>query len=95
MTSTKPSKTNPNFPKHRGKERGGILLPKSLSWGSVDVKAMGTAGGNKMPGHSLNSEIESYCAKRVNTVLKTWTFQVRCVSSWRDRRLGGKTLDVT
>ena len=61
----------------------------------MDVKATETAGANEMPGHSQNSEIESHCYKEVNIVLKPQTSQVPWVSSWRDRRLGGKTLDVT
>lgn len=60
----------------------------------MDAKDTGTAGGNEMPGHSRNSDIESCCSEEVNIGLKPRTFQVRFVSSWGDRRLGGKTLDV-
>lgn len=35
---------------------------------------MGIVGGNKMLGYFLNLEIEFYCVKKVNIVLKLWIF---------------------
>lgn len=59
----------------------------------MTAKATGTVAGNGMPGHSQNSEVKSW-QTGVNILLKHGLCRLVHVSSWRDRQLGGKTLDV-